>query len=286
MTDDLPHTASDRWTYHSPRRGRPELDRSAAGAPSRWALGLRTADGGSTAHALRRCRSRLHVLRRGSEHGALRLLAAAMFEPGAVDAFEPTPATASVLRRAVEANDLDIDVVEAAVGDRNGSAELHYSAKSDASNSMVEGFKESSSSVSVTTIRLDDHARERARDPHIMKIDVETFEPAVLAGAVETIARARPYIVIEVLNRRGHDHGVEITEAMAPFGYSYYELAATPMWQPRPTVNGRAKLAAQRLAARAAATGCWFRRAVGSVAVSVSTTVGPIGTRVCRSCCR
>ena len=68
-----------------------------------------------------------------------------------------------------------------------------------------------------------------------------SFEPAVLAGAVETIARARPYIVIEVLNRRGHDHGVEITEAMAPFGYSYYELAVTPTWQPQPSVRGRAK---------------------------------------------
>ncbi len=59
-----------------------------------------------------------------------------------------------------------------------------------------------------------------------MKIDVETFEPAVLAGAAETIGRARPYIVIEVLNRRGHDHGIEITEAMTSFGYSYYESRA------------------------------------------------------------
>ena len=177
----------------------------------------------------------------GANMGLYALLAAAMFEPDAVHAFEPTPATASVLRRAVDANGFGIDVVEVAVGDRNGSAELHYSAKSDASNSMVEGFKESSSSVSVTTIRLDDHVRETACDPDIMKIDVETFEPAVLAGAVETIARARPYIVIEVLNRRGHDHGVEITEAMAPFGYSYYELAVTPTWQPQPSVRGRAK---------------------------------------------
>ena len=177
----------------------------------------------------------------GANMGLYALLAAAMFEPGAVDAFEPTPATASILRGAVKANGFAIDVVEAAVGDRNGSARLHYSAKSDASNSMVEGFKESSSSVSVRTMRLDDHVRHGARDPHIIKIDVETFEPAVLAGAADTIARARPFIVIEVLNRRGHDHGIEITAAMEPFGYSYYELAASPTWQAESMVHGRAK---------------------------------------------
>ena len=55
------------------------------------------------------------------------------------------------------------------------------------------------------------------------------------------IERARPFIVIEVLNRRGHDHGEEITAAMEPFGYLYYELRPTPDWTAQPTISGRTK---------------------------------------------
>jgi len=71
-----------------------------------------------------------------------------------------------------------------------------------------------------------------------MKIDVETHEPAVLAGAAETIRAHRPYIVIEVLYRQGRDHGVEITEAMDGYGYSYYELATEPTWVRQDEVRG------------------------------------------------
>ena len=152
----------------------------------------------------------------GANMGLYALIAASMFQPEAVTAFEPTPSTAAMLRKAVAANGLAVDVVEAAVGDREGVAALHFSEKSDSSNSLVEGFKASHESVQVDTIRLDEHVRRTHRDPQVIKIDVETFEPEVLAGAAETIARVRPHIVIEVLNRRGHDHGEEITAAMAP----------------------------------------------------------------------
>jgi FkbM family methyltransferase len=177
----------------------------------------------------------------GANMGLYALLCAALFEPGSVQAFEPTPDTAATLRKIVKANELDIDVLEAAVGDNTGRANLHLSAKSDASNSMVDGFKESHDDVEVETVRLDDHVVRSKREPDIMKIDVETFEPAVLAGATTTIERARPFIVIEVLNRQGHDHGAEISAAMERYGYSYYELSAAPSWEPRPVVSGNAR---------------------------------------------
>jgi FkbM family methyltransferase len=174
----------------------------------------------------------------GANMGLYALICASMFSPGAVDAFEPTPTTVAVLRKVVDANRLAINVIEAAAGDVNGRAVLHLSAKSDSSNSMVAGFKESSGAVEVETIRIDDHVAATGRTPNVMKIDVETFEPAVLAGAARSIERHRPFIVLEVLNRRGRDHGVEITQAMARFGYSYYELSASPVWDERVAVEG------------------------------------------------
>lgn len=175
----------------------------------------------------------------GANSGLYAMLAATAFEPSAVHAFEPTPATVAVLDKIVRANRADVTVVGAAVGDAPGRATLHLSDKSDASNSLVGGFKVSSAHVDVDVVTIDDHVRATGTAPDVMKIDVETFEPAVLAGARSTIERHRPAIVIEVLNRRGHDHGEEISTAMAPFGYHYYELSATPSWTPRDRVVGR-----------------------------------------------
>jgi len=174
----------------------------------------------------------------GANMGLYALLADTLFEPAAVHAFEPTPATAAVLRKLRKANRSDIDVIEAAASDVAGRAVLHLSNMSDASNSLVEGFKDSHGVTEVATLRLDDHVSRTGVRPDVMKVDVETFEPAVLAGARETIATARPAIVIEVLNRRGHDHGEEITAAMAEHGYSYYRLTAEGDWTARQVVTG------------------------------------------------
>jgi hypothetical protein len=77
----------------------------------------------------------------GANMGLYALLCAKLFEPGVVTGFEPTPSTASVARKIVKANRLDIDVVAAALSDENGEATLHLSPVSDSSNSLVEGFR-------------------------------------------------------------------------------------------------------------------------------------------------
>ena len=174
----------------------------------------------------------------GANMGLYAATCARLFAPGRVHAFEPAPPSAEVVRKVARSNRLDLEVFEVAVGDANGTASLHLSDKSDASNSLVPGFKKSSGSIEVRTVRLDDHVRATGAVPDVMKIDVETFEPQVIAGATRTIADARPIIVLEVLKRRGHDHGEEITAAMQPFGYHYYPLSETPDWTPRDEVQG------------------------------------------------
>jgi FkbM family methyltransferase len=174
----------------------------------------------------------------GANMGLYALLCASLFEPGVVVAFEPTPTTAHVARHIIRKNRLDITVEQAALSDTAGMATLHLSDKSDASNSLVEGFKRSSKGLDVERMRLDDYVRRSGHRPNVMKIDVETHEPEVIAGADETLRRDRPFIVIEVLNRHGRDHGVEITKAMAPYGYHYYELSDPADWVPRPEVVG------------------------------------------------
>lgn len=174
----------------------------------------------------------------GANMGLYGSLAASMFDPDVVHLFEPAPEAARVAARIVRKNKLRAVVFEAAVSERSGTGSLQLSPVSDASNSMVEGFREATETIEVETVRLDEHVARTGVVPDIIKIDVETFEPAVLRGAAATIESARPAIVIEVLKRRGTDHGVELTDIMEPYGYSYYELSNRPTWERRPELRG------------------------------------------------
>jgi FkbM family methyltransferase len=177
----------------------------------------------------------------GANMGLYSAICAAMFEPGRVIAFEPTPDVAAVARRVLEVNGSGAAVgrvEQRALGARPGSAPLYLSAVSDSSNSLVAGFKQSVGSIDVDVTRLDDYVEANGTVPAIIKIDTETFEPAVIEGGRSTLERLRPWLVVEVLNRRGYDHGVDIAAAMEGLGYSYYRLSRQSDWRPAATIAG------------------------------------------------
>lgn len=175
----------------------------------------------------------------GANVGVYSAMAAAMFRPRAVHSFEPSPTTAAILAKIARANGGGITVHECALSDTDGEAALFLSPVSDASNSMVAGFRKAAGQVMVRTRRLDDVVAETGMPPTIIKIDVETHEPAVLAGAQETLENHRPYVVVEVLYRSKRDLGAPISDAFAGLGYSYYALDATPDWQAAERITGR-----------------------------------------------
>ena len=175
----------------------------------------------------------------GANVGLYSAMAAAMFRPRAVHSFEPSPTTAAELKKIVRANGIDVTIHQCALSDTEGSATLFLSPVSDSSNSMVEGFREATDTLTVATRRLDDVVAETGTAPTILKIDVETHEPAVLAGAGETLRTHRPYVVIEVLYRSKRDLGAPIAEAFDGLGYTYYPLDASPDWVPCDRITGR-----------------------------------------------
>lgn len=175
----------------------------------------------------------------GANMGLYSAMAASMFSPRAVHAFEPTPETADVFGRIVRRNRLEtVQVHRVAAADTAGFAELYLSPVSDSSNSLVHGFRETDRSMVVETVRLDDVVERTGDRMDIVKIDVETFERSVLDGARTAIERDRPVVIIEVLRRKGRDHGVEISEFFAGLGYSCFELSGEPDWQPRDRLVG------------------------------------------------
>jgi len=147
-----------------------------------------------------------------------------------VVAFEPTPATAAVGRRLRRYNGLSFEVVELAMADEPGTATLYVSDVAETSNSLNPGHRKHVAELTVEVSTLDSYARQRRLDPTVIKIDVETNEPQVLAGAERTIARSRPAIVCEILDARGAAALAPSLDRMLKLGYRTYPLTETVPW--------------------------------------------------------
>jgi FkbM family methyltransferase len=177
----------------------------------------------------------------GANIGLYAAMCAVMFEPGRVVGFEPTPEVADMARKILAANGVSREVAhleQCALGESPGMALLHLSAISDSSNSLVPGFMQDVGTIEVEVRTLDDYVRATRIPPDVVKIDTETFEPAVISGARCTLEQHRPWLVVEALHRKGHDHGTELSEAMKGLGYVYYRLTREPDWTPRSVISG------------------------------------------------
>jgi FkbM family methyltransferase len=174
----------------------------------------------------------------GANMGVYSELCASLFPDASVVAFEPTPATAKILQNISTRNDLGIQVETSAVGDEIGTLDLYLSPTSDASNSLVAGFRQATETIKVPVTTIDEFVNAGGPAPDVIKIDVETYEPSVLRGARETLRKHRPSIVIEVLKRNNTDHGPDIETLVADLSYKYYHLGPEPDWQPLPHIYG------------------------------------------------
>ncbi len=154
----------------------------------------------------------------------------------AVHAFEPLPMLQDKARRLGADNGVDYDLRTCAVSDENGTADFYVSARSDASNSLVAGFRPAREVLRVEVARLDDQVDlvAHAGRPVLLLIDVETHEPAVLRGAQDFIAKVRPLIICEVLAGRTE---VALNALVDAIGYTRYRFDGM-VWRREPSIYG------------------------------------------------
>jgi FkbM family methyltransferase len=160
------------------------------------------------------------VLDIGANVGIYAALASAVTARDVV-AFEPAPALAEVSRRLAADNELGYPTESIALGAQNGTATFYLSDVSDTSNSLAAGFRESSKQIEVPVETLDSYVARTGAVPAVMKVDTETTEPDVLAGATKTVAEHKPWILCEVLAGRVEER---LTEVVTPFGYHWYHV--------------------------------------------------------------
>lgn len=118
---------------------------------------------------------------------------------GMIRAVEPVPFNLERQRRNINLNALEdlVDVIPLALGAERATVRLSVDPEGADNNAIIA----SEGALCCDVVPLDELARERGW-PRIgaMKIDVEGYEPMVIAGARETIARDLPVILAE-LNR-------------------------------------------------------------------------------------
>jgi FkbM family methyltransferase len=145
---------------------------------------------------------------------------------GQVFAFEPSAANRATLMRHLSLNTIgNVEVVELLVGDKDvedvalfehaGVSGMNTRARVKSDDTYLETHH--------TQCALDTFCRTRGIRPDVIKVDVEGAEFAVLEGAREILAAAKPVMVISIhpqhLNALGRD-AAELHALAAASGYT------------------------------------------------------------------
>lgn len=145
------------------------------------------------------------ILDVGANTGFYALLAASVAPHAAVHAFEPYPPIIPMLRENLALNRLatPVRVFEQAVGAEPGKADLHIPDPGhglvETSASLDPGERAVGEVIPVEVTSVDAHAKAHALRVDLMKIDVETLDHLVVAGAADTLDRDRPVVFFELL---------------------------------------------------------------------------------------
>ena len=172
----------------------------------------------------------------GAHVGYYSLIAALANPDARVLAFEPLTKAAERLRRNISLNGArNIKLFEYAVGEAEGVSTFFHvpyavegvpSSSGLSSRFFTHPFYVASGVVAgedVRVVTLDDVAEaEKIDRVDLLKIDTESTEPSVLAGAMRLLARDLPDIIFEVLP--GQDTAPDINRLLKPLGYTFYLL--------------------------------------------------------------
>jgi FkbM family methyltransferase len=155
----------------------------------------------------------------GAHIGHLSIVAGLINTKAKIFSFEPLPRVADLLRRNVQLNNLQVDVRQKALGREPGTAPFFAipggipSSSSLSKEFMLQSGVKEIEAVSVEVSTLD--AENIPEGVTLLKLDTETTEPDVVAGAHKLLKR-KPVIFVEVI-----DDGKRLTSELSSAGYEF-----------------------------------------------------------------
>jgi len=140
-------------------------------------------------------------------------------------AHEPLPQLLEIAADLQRDNSATFNLSDVALSDFVGLADFFVSKRSDSSNSLVRGFRESKDIIQVAVSTLDEIYFQKLNsgfyDVFVLVIDVETAEPSVLRGGYDIIKKFRPIIICEVLAGRTEQELQSIINDLGYISYRY-----------------------------------------------------------------
>ena len=161
----------------------------------------------------------------GAHIGSETILLGSKLTGGHVYSFEPTPSVRPMLITNIAINNLHDRVVveDMAISDHVGSTKFYLSTESEV-NSLHNhtGSKE----IIVKTTTIDSYVKKQKLDHiHLLKIDVEGHELAVIAGTKQLLTNHKiDVIVFEVNDQSGscYQNNLKVRELLIGYGYKLY----------------------------------------------------------------
>lgn len=152
-------------------------------------------------------------------------------ERGIVYSVEANPNTVSILQTNIELNNCkNIELIPVALSDEQGTALLFENWEVNRGGASLISQSDGQEAVEVKMERLDDLFDENTTI-HLVKIDVEGFEPQVISGGVKLFQKQLPIFIIEVSEKREKQVGpspLEVMELVQTIGnYQFFKQKGT-----------------------------------------------------------
>ncbi len=179
------------------------------------------------------------ILDIGANWGYYTLLAASIAPNARIVAFEPHPFWFERLQKNVTVNQFkNVRVENLAGGSNCGKRHFYLDNKSPGVSSMVYEYVkyDNPTEIIVNTTSIDEYLCEQTGGEQwrvdLIKLDVEVYEGAVLAGAKSVLQEFKPDIICEVLPDETHTIDIRIAnreaiqEILTDLGYKFYWISA------------------------------------------------------------
>lgn len=144
-----------------------------------------------------------------------------------VHAFEPDALIASTLQKVVPAN---VTVHSIALSDHAGAGSFRvpiYRGRVVRTRASLEPDVNPGCEEIVSEVRLSPLDELNLRGIDVLKIDVEGHEHGVLKGALKTLARQRPTLIIEIEDWHNAGKSEEFIQGLIAEGYSCHFISAS-----------------------------------------------------------
>lgn len=177
-------------------------------------------------HWINLCQTSGVIIDIGANTGIYALMAKAINKNSKVYAFEPVERVFTKLEENVQLNNFDIHNYEIAVSDNNGEAiiydDMSEHVYSVTVNKNLLSPQTACKEIKIKTKRLDSFIEENnITRIDLMKIDVETHEPEVLAGMGKYLKEFRPDMLIEILNE---EIAGKVEKLVKDLDYLYFNI--------------------------------------------------------------